>query len=177
VFGHHKDARAPEQDQPDEPWDKAPGNVLDMRLLPAPYPPHPKVFVVQLHPDGASPFQAEIPYNLTNSDNLYADLFLPPVGAVTGFVVHRGTGEVRFDMTDKRNSRSAHQADAEGLMGQMLTGVAADPGQAVTGPPWVVPAICPNCDAPVDQATAAMDPDPRCAYCHQPLPVQPRARF
>ncbi|HUN37157.1 MAG TPA: zinc ribbon domain-containing protein [Trebonia sp.] len=42
-----------------------------------------------------------------------------------------------------------------------------------TGPPWAVPAHCPNCGAPVDQATASRDRDPMCPFCHQPIPVAP----
>lgn len=42
-----------------------------------------------------------------------------------------------------------------------------------TGPPWAVPAHCPNCGAPVDQAKACHDPDPMCQFCHQPVPVTP----
>ena len=42
-----------------------------------------------------------------------------------------------------------------------------------TGPPWTVPAHCPNCGAPVDQAMASRDPDPQCQFCHQPVPVSP----
>jgi hypothetical protein len=42
-----------------------------------------------------------------------------------------------------------------------------------TGPPWVVPAHCPNCGAPVDQAKASRDPDPFCRFCTQPIPVTP----
>ena len=48
----------------------------------------------------------------------------------------------------------------------------ARPG-AKAGPPWAVPAHCPNCGAPVDQALASMDRDPRCQFCHQPVPVEP----
>lgn len=49
---------------------------------------------------------------------------------------------------------------------------ATRPG-AGTGPPWAVPAHCPNCGAPVDQAKASQDPDPMCQFCHQPVPVRP----
>ena len=41
------------------------------------------------------------------------------------------------------------------------------------GPPWAVPAHCPNCGAPVDQAKASQDRDPFCQFCHQPVPVSP----
>jgi hypothetical protein len=44
---------------------------------------------------------------------------------------------------------------------------------AAAGPPWAVPAHCPNCGAPVDQARASQDPDPLCLFCHQPVPVTP----
>jgi hypothetical protein len=44
---------------------------------------------------------------------------------------------------------------------------------ARTGPPWDVPAHCPNCGAPVDQAKASRDIDPHCQFCSQPIPVTP----
>jgi hypothetical protein len=46
-------------------------------------------------------------------------------------------------------------------------------GRADSGPPWVVPAHCPNCGAPVHQATASREPDPMCEFCDQPIPVSP----
>jgi hypothetical protein len=46
--------------------------------------------------------------------------------------------------------------------------------KAAAGPPWVVPVHCPNCGAPVDQATASRDADPHCQFCRQPIPVTPR---
>ena len=46
-------------------------------------------------------------------------------------------------------------------------------GQVTAGPPWVVPAHCPNCGAPVDQAKACHDADPHCPFCIQPIPVTP----
>lgn len=44
------------------------------------------------------------------------------------------------------------------------------------GPPWTVPAMCPSCGAPVDQAKASRDPDPKCPFCREPIPVQPARR-
>ena len=41
------------------------------------------------------------------------------------------------------------------------------------GPPRVVPAHCPNCGAPVDQAKASQERHPLCLFCHQPVPVTP----
>jgi hypothetical protein len=72
------------------------------------------------------------------------------VGDVRGFVVNPASGETRFDMTDGRNSWAVQNAATD--------------------------ATCPTCGAPVDQASAAMDLAPHCAFCHQPLPAQPRAR-
>ena len=50
------------------------------------------------------------------------------------------------------------------------------PADPITGPPWEVPAVCPNCGAPVDQATASAERDPHCRFCEQPIPVKPLAR-
>jgi len=42
-----------------------------------------------------------------------------------------------------------------------------------SGPPWKVSAECPRCGAPVDQALASKQADPMCAFCHEPIPVEP----
>jgi len=52
----------------------------------------------------------------------------------------------------------------------------ARPGAGI-GPPWIVPAQCPNCGAPVDQAKASQDRDPRCQFCQQPVPVRPSGGY
>ncbi len=156
------------------------GNIVDLQLLPRlrgqgrDHWPHPKRYVVELHPVDRAPYRAEIDIPPIDYPD---DFFFSQPGDVTGFIVNPATGEVRFDMTDQRNSRAAHLAGADVLEQQLLAGVPADPGLAVTGPPWVVPATCPGCGAPVDQATQAMAPAPTCAFCDEPLPAQPRARF
>lgn len=38
---------------------------------------------------------------------------------------------------------------------------------------WRVPAICPACGAPVEQAIEGMAEQPICHFCHQPLPSDP----
>jgi len=62
-------------------------------------------------------------------------------------------------------------------MQRLLEDEPAGDDDSVTGPPWLVPNHCPNCGAAVNKATASMDLEPRCGYCHQPRPAQPRARF
>jgi hypothetical protein len=37
---------------------------------------------------------------------------------------------------------------------------------------WALPATCPYCGAPVDQAVQSAQADPRCHFCGDPLPVQ-----
>ncbi|HVV75512.1 MAG TPA: hypothetical protein VHC43_05700 [Mycobacteriales bacterium] len=37
---------------------------------------------------------------------------------------------------------------------------------------WTLPALCPHCGAPVDQAVQSGRADPHCDFCHEPLPVQ-----
>ena len=40
-------------------------------------------------------------------------------------------------------------------------------------PRWLVAPTCPNCGAIVDQTVEDAVEHPTCAYCHEPLPVQP----
>ena len=86
---------------------------------------------------------------------------------------------VRYDATDRRmividvpalRKRALHDyiQREQGPKAQPPAGASLR-----TGPPWVVPAHCPNCGAPVDQARASQDRDPVCVFCHQPLPVSP----
>jgi hypothetical protein len=181
MFHRHHDAGGDHAAQPQpqpgrgQQWEKIIGNVVDKRLLPAPYPPHPKIFGVQLHPEGREPFRAEV--HVSPDDWNWENLYQPQIGDVRGFVFNPASGETRFDMTDGRNSWAVQNAETDALMGKMLKNQPAPLGESVTGPPWVVPATCPTCGAAVDQAEAAMDLAPHCAFCHQPLPAQPRARF
>jgi hypothetical protein len=85
---------------------------------------------------------------------------------------------VRYDAADRRRAvidvpalrkralhdYIKHEQRPKEPSGQARTGV---------GPPWTVPAHCPNCGAPVDQARASHDRDPHCDFCHQPVPVTP----
>lgn len=176
MFGrrkHHEPAAAPQ-------WEHVTGNIVDLQLLPKltgpgqQHWPSPKRYTVLLHPEGREAYRATIDVHPIDHPD---DLFFAQPGAVTGFLVDPASGQVQFDMADRRNSMKAHQTDASLVENEVLSGVVAPRGEAVTGPPWVVPAECPGCGAAVDQATAAMDLAPRCAFCHQPLPAEPRARF
>jgi hypothetical protein len=84
---------------------------------------------------------------------------------------------VRYDA----NNRSRAVIDVAALQQQALRDYIKQeqrprqqPAAARTGPPWVVPVHCPNCGAPVDQATASRASDPHCEFCSQPIPVTPR---
>jgi hypothetical protein len=40
---------------------------------------------------------------------------------------------------------------------------------------WRLPEKCPQCGAPVDQATESLIDPPSCRFCNQPLPAEPLA--
>ncbi len=165
------------KDRPDQ-WEKMIGTMIEMRTLPGKYAPHPKVFVVELHPEGREPVQAEVHWDVNIDERLYkGDLRAPLAREVTGFIVNRVSGEVRLDMSDPRNSMTAQEAEFKRLEALDDEDEPAGPGESVTGPPWIVPDKCPSCGAMVDHATASIEQDPRCEFCHQPLPVEPRSRF
>jgi hypothetical protein len=54
----------------------------DKRLLPAPYPPHPKIYGVQLHPEGREPFRGEVYVSIDNYN--LEELYQPEIGDVRG---------------------------------------------------------------------------------------------
>jgi len=152
-------------------WEHVTGTVLEARELDG-YADPTMVFTVRLEPEGRAPFPAEIRYDESNEYERYADLYTPEAGDVTGFEVDSGSGEVRFDMSDDRNSVSAHiLARVAPEESGPIAGTA--PGATPTGPRWFVPATCPNCGATVDRATASTAEAPACEVCHQPLPTQP----
>jgi len=155
-------------------WEKVTGHVVGIRLLKGHSAPHPKIFDVRLHPKGREPVTAEV--HLSPHDRIWKDLFQPSKGDVRGFLFDPGSGKAEFDMSDGRNSWKVQNAKMDALRERALEDEPSE-DDSVTGPPWVVPAHCPTCGAAVNKAKASMDLEPACAFCHQPLPVQPRARF
>lgn len=157
-------------------WRKVTGHVVDIRLLHTSRPaPHAKILDVRLHPKGGEPVMAEV--RLSPRDKIWDDCYQPSKGDVRGFLYDPASGQADFDMSDGRNSWKVQNAKTDALMQRLLEDEPAADDDAVTGPPWVVPNHCPNCGAAVNKAKASMDLEPRCGYCHQPLPAQPRARF
>ena len=154
-------------------WEPMPGTVTEARELDG-YPDPTMEFTVRLEPEGRPPQQAQIRYDESNEYELYADLYTPDAGDVTGFLVDTGSGEVRFDMSDVRNSTSARilarvDPEASGPPGGTAAGATPD------RPRWFVPATCANCGATVDRATASMAEAPACEVCREPLPTRPYA--
>ena len=177
---HRHKKQADDSDLPLDQWEKMIGNIVDLQLLPKltgpgrEHWPSPKLYVVQLHPEGREAFRGEVHIHPIDHPD---DFFFSQPGTVTAFIVNPVSGEVRFDMSDQRNSVAAHQSAVDLMQEEFLADKPADAGQAITGPPWVVPAECPQCGARVDQATQSMELAPKCGFCHQPLPADPRARF
>lgn len=161
MFGHHKDRRQ---------WERMTGRVVNRQTLPGPRAPHPKLVTVELQPDGAAQFQAEIHLVFADRQLWEDDLCYPEVGAVRMFLIDPGTGQVRFDMTDPRNCMSAHTAAGDAWA---AAPDAFDDTPPDSGPPWLVAAACQYCTAAVDQRWAAAQPQPHCPACGQELIAYP----
>jgi hypothetical protein len=161
----------------DASWLPAKGNVLGYTLLNSPTgsAPHPKRYTVEIHPADGPPFQAQI--DVSPYDEHWDDFFYAGAGDVRACLYDPATHAATFDLTDQGNSNSAQMAAADAMEATLLANKPAPLGEAITGPPWVVPAECPGCGAPVDQATMSMALAPKCEQCGAPLPAQPRARF
>ena len=70
---------------------------------------------------------------------------------------------VTHDIADQALSHNAEQL-AE------LRRARQHPRVAPPEPQWTVPELCPECGARVDQFTGSKAENPRCEYCHSPLP-------
>jgi len=153
-------------------WVRVIGKVLDRQVLPGPRAPHPKLVIVELHPEGGMPLQAEVRLIPGDRNHWDEDLYYPSVGDITGFIVDPASGETRFDMTDPRNSMAAHTAAGE-AWAAAPDDDDDEPTPVDSGPPWLVPAACPTCGRPVNQKMAAMERQPHCMTCAQFLPAYP----
>ncbi len=153
-------------------WVKVSGKVLDRQVLAGHKAPHPKLVIVELRLEDGTKVQAEVHLIPGSHDHWDDDLYYPSVGDVTGFIHHPSSGEARFDMTDPRNSMGAHVAAGD-AWAAALNNDDDEPVKADSGPPWLVPAKCPQCGKHVNQKMAAMEDQPHCMSCAQLLPAYP----
>ncbi len=151
-------------------WIKVSGWVNEIKILPGPRSPHPKLFLIEVQPEDGGSVQAEIRVTPGHQEHGYEDLYFRTDKSVTGFLFNPATGQARFDMTDPRNSRSAHSAAG---MAWRHTPTDARPASMVGGPPWLVLPACRSCKKKVDQGRAAMENQPHCPSCLHLLPASP----
>jgi hypothetical protein len=151
-------------------WVRVTGKVLGKQVVPGPRTPHAKIVTVELRPDGATPFQAQVNLVPWDPNHWDEDIYYPKVGDVRTFLFDPASGETRFDLTDPRNSMSANTAAGAAWAAAPDND---EPIKPDCGPPWLVAAICPYCSVPVDQRLAAMQPQPQCQTCSQILPAYP----
>jgi hypothetical protein len=159
--------------QDDKHWVKVTGKVLRIEILPGPSSPHPKLFVVELQMEDGTPMRAEIKVNQHRPVHGYEDLFFRGDHDDTGFLFKPATREVRFDMTDPRNSGSAHRAATSALVRSLNPDLSSQDIADSSGRPWLVGPRCPTCRKEVDQRRASMDNRPHCLSCMSPLPAFP----
>jgi hypothetical protein len=86
----------------------------------------------------------------------------------TNVAVQSGQGFVQITQTVVGDG----EADLSSVISQAVAGAMA--GMAASGRPrWKLPPECPNCGAKVDQAVQSAEADPRCGFCHDPIPAEP----
>jgi len=85
-------------------------------------------------------------------------------------------GDPRYD---PRLARGAEKQQREAERQALLDGAPSPAGAGVVhgivddGPQWIVPEVCPECGARVDQSVASVAEHPTCEFCKNPLPCQP----
>ncbi len=151
-------------------WVRVRGKVVGEQVVPGPRAPHAKIVAVELQPEGAAPFPAQVDLVPWDPHHWEEDIYFPRIGDVRTFLFDPATGETKFDMTDPRNSMSANTVAGEAWA---MAPDNDEPMKPDTGPPWLVGVICPYCSVPVDQRMAAMQPQPTCQTCSQALPAYP----
>ena len=153
-----------------------PGPVVDTDLHGVDWE-HRK-YILEVRPAGQPPFRVETKAKVP--------IFHKPEQGDTvtvSYEPHNHKTEIHVEgdeRYDPKLIRAARKQQAAATKDALLSGA---PVLATAGvvhytnvvddePRWRVPAACPECGARVDQAVASMADDPRCEFCHQPLPCQ-----
>jgi hypothetical protein len=118
-------------------------------------------FVTLVRPEGDEPFGAMFDEDLPHSVGSPKEWHQMPV---LYNPQRRMAGRVSVDLS---------RLGAVDLTKKIPTEIRIGGRVMTPGPKWIVPHECPNCGAIVDQAKQGMEAEPKCEFCHQPLPLEP----
>jgi hypothetical protein len=154
--------------------DEGSGNVVDTDMHGVRWDHHK--YILEVRPPGEAPFRVEtkakVPIFHAPQPGDIVKVSYDPKNHKTDVLIE---GDPRYDpkiIRDKTKQQRAAQTQA------LLSG---GPAAAVTGvvhglvddePEWIVPEVCPECGARVDQSVASVAAHPSCEFCHKPLPCK-----
>jgi hypothetical protein len=155
--------------------DEGSGSVVDRDVHGVDWDHHK--YILEVRPAGEAPFRVEtkakVPIFHAPQPGDIVKVSYDPRNHKTEIQVK---GDPRYDpQLVRANAKQQRAAEAQAL----LSGA---PAAAVSGvvhglvddePQWIVPEICPECGARVDQSAASVAEHPTCGFCHQPLPCKP----
>jgi hypothetical protein len=154
--------------------DEGVGNVTDTDMHGVHWDHHK--YILEVRPAGQAPFRVETKAKV-------AVLHAPQPGDIVKVSYdprnHKTEihieGDPRYDPKIIRaHNKEQRAAETQAL----LNGAAAPTAFGVVHnvvddePEWIVPDVCPECGARVDQSTASVAEHPTCEFCHKPLPCQ-----
>jgi hypothetical protein len=131
-------------------------------------------YILEVRPAGQAPFRVETKAKVP--------IFSSPQAGDTVKVRYDAKShktEILIDgdpQYDPRLVRERKKADRAAREQALLSGAPAAAGQFTNvddGPQWIVPEVCPECGARVDQSRASVAEHPACEYCSKPLPCKP----
>ena len=158
--------------------DEGPGNVEDTDMHGVHWDHHK--YIVEVRPEGEAPFRVEtkakVPIRSAPHPGDVVTVTYEPKNHKAEIQI---AGDPRYD---PKLVGAAKKEQAEARREALLSGATVPGAQRVVDddadeiddePRWVVPAMCPECGARVDQSTASTAAHPKCEFCSQPLPCEP----
>lgn len=155
--------------------DEGPGHVIDTDMHGVEWDHHK--YILEVRPAGEASFRTEtkakVPIFHAPQVGDVVKVSYDPKNHKTEIHIE---GDPRYDPKIIRaNRKQQRTAEAQALLSGAPLSAVSGVVQGIVDdePQWIVPEICPECGARVDQSTAAVAAHPTCEYCHKPLPCTP----
>jgi hypothetical protein len=155
--------------------DEGSGNVMDRDMHGVDLDHHK--YILEVRPPGEAPVRVETKAKVAifhaPQPGDIVKVSYDPKNHKTEILIE---GDPRYDPKIIRaNKKQQGEAERQSLLNGAPAPVVSGVVHRVVDdePQWIVPEVCPECGARVDQSAASTEQHPKCTFCHQPLPHKP----